>query len=110
MSDCQCGPMNFPSPEVETVREDRYTFRWSWQNAPRFTFTRPYGKRRGEPFEVSMESLFCRFTPEGDILSMRASGHEVKKDGQPSSRRAYFPWDWERENLADDVRAWRSSR
>jgi hypothetical protein len=102
--------MNLPEPEVEYLREDRVTFRWSFEDAPRFTLTRAYGARLGQEYEVALTHIYCRFSAEGELLSARAVASGVKKDGTQSQVRSPLPWRWEESHVYDQVKAWRASR
>lgn len=94
--------MKFPSPTIEYVREDHYTFVWK-DNGP--DIMAGYPPR--QPARVSR--LFARFTPEGELLSVRVVARRLKKDGSLYQQRAYISGEEERK-LHKLVREWRRER
>lgn len=91
---------------TQSVREERVTFEWRGGDGPEFTMVHGYGKQKGDEFPVRLTSVYARYSPEGELLSAKATAKRVKKDGTLGMNTAYLPYTWERENLTQPLNEW----
>lgn len=71
---------------IEKVREDRITFTFEGEE-----IDVDAGYPIGE-YKARLTSLYVRLAPDGQLLSTKASGKKIKKDGTKSMVNAYFPF------------------
>lgn len=93
-----------PKPEIERIREDRYTWKFDGNDGPEVVLG--YAPKT---YAARITSIYARFAPEGELLSVKVYAKKLKKDGTLSTVRAWVPYAWEKDNgWEEKVRQWRA--
>lgn len=87
--------------EIQKLREDRFTFLFDVGERP--VIEAGYGTER---YKAVVLSVYARFTPEGELLSVNPRAKKIKKDGTPSQASATVHWEYH--DLDEQARQWRS--